>query len=117
MHSISLLSVLLLAVGAVADDSLQRRQTTITISAPPPQCDSPCGFFTQTTACATDVCICKVWAGAGHDTVLTCSACIRPVNSVLADQYTKQESICIAALASMSITVTPTSPATSGTPY
>jgi len=95
------------SVTAIVDSHLERRQNTRTIftPAPPTQCVSVCGFFTQTTTCTNNPCVCEVWAGAGATTVSTCATCISAISSDLANAYLTQESDCIAALKALNISV------------
>ena len=85
-------------------------QVTINVPAPPPDsCSSPCAFYSLTTPCTTNVCVCDIWASAGNDQTLTaCVTCIRPINSTLSSQYSDQERSCVSALASIGTTVTTT---------
>jgi len=85
-------------------------EVTIDVPAPPPDpCSSPCAFYALTTPCSINVCVCDIWASAGNDqTISKCVACIRPLNTTLAEQYTAQVQSCITALAAAGTTVTTT---------
>src|SRR5579862_2198781 len=86
---------------------LYRRENAVMADNPPPACGDPCAFVPLANACDNSVCACTRWANTGEG-VAICAACVQAINSTLASAYLDQQRKCIAALVSMSITVTPT---------